>query len=76
MGQGGNRFHALAVNEAPSQRAAPVDGSTSIHASIVRVDAQNLVQQTLSRYPVDFAALRELIQNADDSGATQVRVSM
>jgi hypothetical protein len=38
----------------------------------VEVDQRALVDKMLARYCTDGVVLRELLQNADDSGATQV----
>ena len=42
--------------------------------SRVGVDVKALVDKVLGRYATDFGTLRELIQNADDAGATSVAI--
>ena len=42
----------------------------------VEVDQRALVDKILARYATDFGALRELVQNADDAGATEVEVEL
>ena len=42
----------------------------------VRVNTENLVHNILSNYSSPFFILRELIQNADDAGATNVRITL
>ena len=42
----------------------------------MEVDQRALVDKILSRYATDFGALRELVQNADDAGATEVEVAL
>ena len=42
----------------------------------VEVDQRSLVKKILSRYPTAFPPIRELVQNADDAGATEVRISL
>ena len=42
----------------------------------VEVDQKALVDKILARYATDFGAIRELVQNADDAGATQVKVAL
>ena len=42
----------------------------------VEVDQRALVDKILARYATDFGALRELVQNADDAGASEVVVSL
>ena len=78
MRRGSNRYADLPVDEeaqAPfsQTQSQPPAGNAP---DTVQVNVRNLVQQTLSRYPVDFGLLRELIQNADDAGATRVRVDL
>eukprot|EP00966_Prymnesium_polylepis_P295991 6836472-Prymnesium_polylepis.1 len=42
----------------------------------VEVDQRALVKKILARYPTPFPPIRELVQNADDAGATEVRLSL
>ncbi|KAL1527758.1 hypothetical protein AB1Y20_009143 [Prymnesium parvum] len=42
----------------------------------VEVDQRALVKKILARYPTPFPPVRELLQNADDAGATELRVSL
>jgi HSP90 family molecular chaperone len=42
----------------------------------VEVDQKALVDKILARYATDFGAIRELVQNADDASATEVRVRL
>ena len=42
----------------------------------MEVDQRALVDKILARYATDFGALRELVQNADDAGATEVEVEL
>ena len=69
-----NPFSAIAPSEDVESPASNQDRRAGTHH--VQVNVRNLVQHTLSRYPVDFGLLRELIQNADDAGATRVKVSI
>ena len=52
----------------------PMHGTTIRHK--VEVDQRALVDKILARYATDFGALRELVQNADDAGATEVEVQL
>mgnify|MGYP001197945455 CR=1 FL=1 len=59
-------------------QSAEPDLGTS-HGTIrhkVEVDQRALVDKILARYATDFGALRELVQNADDAGATEVEVEL
>ncbi|UJR34614.1 hypothetical protein I4U23_027391 [Adineta vaga] len=38
--------------------------------AVVRVNIRNLIDKMLARYSSEFVVCRELIQNADDAGAT------
>ena len=42
----------------------------------VEVDQRALVKKILARYPSAFPPVRELVQNADDAGATEVRLTL
>ncbi|KAK7208140.1 hypothetical protein BZA70DRAFT_273015 [Myxozyma melibiosi] len=54
-------------------RRAPVGGSGGV-SETVAVNHRALITRTLSKYPVDHALFRELIQNSADAGATTVKV--
>jgi HSP90 family molecular chaperone len=56
----------------PPSFPGQIDDNKVEEQKYVTVDVQNLVQQTLSKYPDEFARLRELIQNADDASANTV----
>ena len=45
-------------------------------SNVVKVNQLALVTKILSRYGADFFVLKELIQNADDAGASNVVVSL
>eukprot|EP01012_Entosiphon_sulcatum_P019370 TRINITY_DN24221_c0_g1_i1.p1 TRINITY_DN24221_c0_g1~~TRINITY_DN24221_c0_g1_i1.p1 ORF type:complete len:1652 (-),score=224.20 TRINITY_DN24221_c0_g1_i1:1896-6830(-) len=42
----------------------------------VKVNQRQLVAKMLARYSTEFGVLRELVQNADDSGSTEVNVRL
>ena len=42
----------------------------------VEVDQRALIDKILARYATDYGAVRELIQNADDAGATEAGLAL
>ncbi|KAK9366545.1 hypothetical protein V1509DRAFT_235521 [Lipomyces kononenkoae] len=51
------------------------EGSNGDSSETVAVNHRALITRTLSKYPVDHALFRELIQNSADAGATTVRIN-
>ncbi|ODV90159.1 hypothetical protein CANCADRAFT_31206 [Tortispora caseinolytica NRRL Y-17796] len=49
--------------------------SNPISANVVTVNHKALITRTLTKYPVDYALFRELVQNGADAGASTVRIS-
>ena len=47
---------------------------TQALSGVVKTNQRGLITKILSRYASDFFALKELLQNADDAGATAVRI--
>ncbi|KAK9486224.1 hypothetical protein V1527DRAFT_451376 [Lipomyces starkeyi] len=63
----------MAVIDYDALRRIP-EGSNGDSSETVAVNHRALITRTLSKYPVDHALFRELIQNSADAGATTVRI--
>ncbi|KAK9234444.1 hypothetical protein V1525DRAFT_391431 [Lipomyces kononenkoae] len=63
----------MAVIDYDALRRIPESGNGD-SSETVAVNHRALITRTLSKYPVDHALFRELIQNSADAGATTVRI--
>ncbi|KAK9474791.1 uncharacterized protein V1510DRAFT_428137 [Dipodascopsis tothii] len=65
---------AMAVQDLDYDALRRQSDSTTVVSETVAVNHRALITRTLSKYPVNHALFRELIQNGADAGATTVRV--